>query len=175
MWTKAITFMAHFSVLLLAMILIGTIASKEVNTASIEALKKEFKTEIQKENRDLNSKILSLKENLETYQATREARAKLYAERIDTLYDLYRNDPSKIERSATDTSIIPATSENFSFLESRINKVNTSLDDKTNALETKLSILESKVKNLENENRDLKTQQKVVNNNLNNNVVNVQK
>lgn len=172
MWTKAITFIAHFSVFLLAMVLIGTIASKEVNTASLEALKKEFKTDIQRENKDLNSKILSLKENLETYQATREARAKLYAERIDKLYNLYNENPSVIEQTRQEAVVIP---ENFSYLETRINKVNGLVDERTNSLESRLSVLETKVKNLETENRELKIQQRVVNNNLNNNVVNVQK
>lgn len=175
MWTKAITFIAHFSVFLLAMVLIGTIASKEVNTASLEALKKEFKTDIQRENKDLNSKILSLKENLETYQATREARAKLYAERIDKLYNLYNENASVIEQPRQTSVVIPQSPENFSYLETRINKVNGLVDERTNSLESRLGVLETKVKNLETENRELKIQQRVVNNNLNNNVVNVQK
>lgn len=172
MWTKTITLIAHFSVILLAIVLVGTIASKEVNTASLESLKKELKAELNRESINLNTKILSLKENLETYQSTREARAKLYGDRIDTLYNLYKENPSKIEG---DGAVVEVSNNNILYLESRINKIASLVDNNNNALQTKVDILESKVKSLEQENRTLKLQQKVVNNNLNNNVVNVQK
>lgn len=173
MWTKTITLIAHFSVILLAIVLVGTIASKEVNTASLESLKKELNAELHRESINLNTKILSLKENLETYQYTREARAKLYGDRIDTLYNLYKENPSKIEG---DGAVIDFNNNNnLLYLESRINKIAALVDNNSNTLQTKVDILESKVKSLEQENKTLKLQQKVVNNNLNSNVVNVQK
>ena len=64
---------------------------------------------------------------------------------------------------------------NITYFESRINRLAVNQDSYQNGTATTLSMLEQRVRSLEAENKTQKTQQKIINNSTNNNLVNVQK
>lgn len=72
-------------------------------------------------------------------------------------------------------NITKTISNNLEYLEVKVNRVARNVDDYQNSSTTRINILEGRVTALELENKALKLQQKTINNNLNSNVVNVQK
>lgn len=69
--------------------------------------------------------------------------------------------------------ITKAISNNLQYVETRVNRLSRNVDEYQSSMSTRQDILEGKVKALEQENKNLKNQSKVINNNLNNNVVNL--
>lgn len=69
--------------------------------------------------------------------------------------------------------ITKAISSNLEYTEVRLNRLSRQQDEYQSSMSTRQDILEGKVKALEQENKNLKNQSKVINNNLNNNVVNL--
>lgn len=65
-----------------------------------------------------------------------------------------------------------AISNNLSYIESRLNRLAVNQDSYQNGTANSLLILEERIKVLESENKGLKSQQKIINNNNNLNVVN---
>lgn len=71
--------------------------------------------------------------------------------------------------------ITKAISSNLEYTENRVNRLSRNVDEYQSSMSTRQDILEGKVKALEQENKNLKNQSKVINNNLLNNSVTVQK
>lgn len=72
-------------------------------------------------------------------------------------------------------TITKTISSNLEYMEVKVNRVARNVDDYQNSSATRINILESRVTALELENKNLKNQSKVINNNLLNNSVTVQK
>lgn len=163
-------------IIVLALVLITTITTKHSSNAALEDFQKRVDERFQADNLIYNNKIKTLEDNLNRYQQLREQRAQLYSKRLDELYDLYKKDPAPIDSAKVikiedynKPSIEPSIDKNFNFLEQKINKVDEKADTNNNKTEQRLNILEQRV-NLLNSNKASNV--KVVQTNLNNQVVN---
>lgn len=163
-------------IIVLALVLITTITTKHSSNVALEDFQKQVDERFQADNLVYNNKIKTLEDNLNRYQQLREQRAVLYSKRLDELYDLYKKDPTPIDSSKavkiedySKPQTEPSIDKNFNFLEQKINKVDEKADTNNSKTEQRLNILEQRV-NLLNANKASNV--KVVQTNLNNQVVN---
>ena len=173
MWLRILKVVFHISITALALILIVSMATRQINTLSFDNLESRLNDKIIQNKKDSDEKVRIVQNNLDTYQATREARAQLYAKRLDTLYELYKKDPSVIVNANPTAAQVVANSiepvqHNFTYLENRTNKVDEKVDSMDNRLSSRLTVLEQRVEVLQN---DKKSGSKVIQTNINNNSI----
>lgn len=185
MWYKILSVVAQISILILAIVLIVSIATRQASLAPVEALEKRVNVKLDSQQSYLNEKIKTVQDNLDRYQQIREARAQLFGERLDEMYKLYVKDPTPLMVSApkfAQDDKLPSTDieqckkiidSNVVYLENKTNKVSQTADELRTETTSRLGVLEARVKALENENRVLKTESKVINNNNSNAVINM--
>lgn len=152
MWiTKIIGVLAQLCVIILAILLVYQFSSKQIYDGRIDSIERDLTAKIDDNKKYLNDKIIVQQDNVNRYIQLREDRANLFAQRLDTLYDLYKKDPAPVDNASLPKPIDPVVEhpidKNFTYLEQRINKVDEKADTNNNKLESRLNILEQRVSN----------------------------
>lgn len=189
MWfIKIISVIAQILVILLAGFLVSQFSFKQFSESRFKSLEEKLTARIDQDRQYLNDKIITVSDNVNRYQTNREERAKLYGQRIDELYALYKENPEPILKASElvvskpreksdevkdDGSAKKLLDANLKYTESRINKIAEQLDNNWNEGKSRLEVLDARIRVLESENRALKTQPRIMNTNNNLNNVNV--
>ena len=154
---------SHAIIIVLAIVLITKITTKESSHSALDEFKKEITQKIDSDKASTDNKIKTVEDNLNRYQQLRESRAVLFSKRLDELYDLYKKDPSPIDSAKTVVKDFNSESANFGYMENKINKVDEKVDNVSSKVSSKLLILEQRVESLQFEN---KTGQRIINTNI---------
>lgn len=173
MWLKVLSITSQISVLVLASVLVAELIGKQANTASLGALRSELFEELTKDRDNYNDRFLRLKDELVTYQNTREKRATLFGERLEVLETYLRIKPASSvpspqynkDKQVDYSSVID---NNLQYLEDKINRSQNDSMLYIQQVEARILVLESRVKAIEEENTKLRREAKVINNNANN-------
>lgn len=182
MFLKALTGFAQAIIIVLALTLLITITSKHSSTLELESLERKVDASLVSYGKRYDERIKTVQDNLETYQLSREARAKYISERVEEMYAEYKKSkpvttpllmPSPEAISSDNPDLKKTIDNNLTYVEGRLNKLSMGLDSLKNQYEGDVSVLRERVKALESENKALKTQSKVINNNNSNAVINV--
>jgi len=175
MFLKVLKGLSHAIIIVLALVLIITITTKQSANTALEDFQRQVQDRFDVEKKNYEGKIKVVEDNLNRYQQLREARAQLYAQRLDKLYELYQKDPAPIVNANTTSAQIVASvlphndsviDKNLSYFESKANKLDEKLDSVDNRLSARVSVLEQRVEGLQ---QDKKSGTKVINTNINNN------
>ena len=173
MWLKLLSICSQISVLVLAAVLVAELIGKQANTASLGALRSELFEELKKDRDNYNDRFLRLKDELVTYQNTREKRATVFGERLEVLETYLRIKPANVKAPIEDdknkqvdySSVID---NNLQYLEDKINRSQNESMLSVQQVESRILVLESRVKAIEEENTKFRREAKVINNNANN-------
>jgi len=174
MFLKVLKGLSHAIIIVLALVLIITITTKQSANTALEDFQRQVQDRFDVEKKNYEGKIKIVEDNLNRYQQLREARAQLYAQRLDKLYELYQKDPAPIVNANTPAQIVASAlphndsviDKNLSYFESKANKLDEKLDIVDNRLSARVSVLEQRVEGLQ---QDKKNGTKVINTNINNN------
>lgn len=177
MWLKVLNVLAQIIIIILALVVVFTMSKKQMIDSTFSSFQKRIDEQLAEDRKHYDERIGMVQDNLNRYQLNREQRAKFLTTRIDELYDLYKKDPSPIlksnnpplETSSQAQPEIPVfLDKNFTYVETRLNKIDERLDINYNKLEGRLNILEQRV-NLLNSNKASGV--KVIQNNMNNQTI----
>jgi hypothetical protein len=173
---KVLNGFAQGSIVILALVLVTTITTKHTQNLALEDFQNKVNERFEINKTYYDGKIKNLEDTLNTYQSTREGRAKLYAQRLDELYNLYKQNPDPIDKATGGRLIGIEIAEKIptkpadNYLEQRLNKVEDKVDSNQNRVSARLDIVEQRVLNIQGGSRASNI--KVVNNNLNSNTIN---
>lgn len=71
------------AILVLAIVLVVNITTKQYNSAQVDTVRLEILEQLQKDRKETDERITFLKDEILSYQSTREGRAQLFAQRVD--------------------------------------------------------------------------------------------
>lgn len=80
---KVLTILSQIAIVVLAVVLVINMTTRQYASNQVESIRLEFLDQIQAERKVNAEKFRLLKDELVSYQNTREARAQLFAQRVD--------------------------------------------------------------------------------------------
>lgn len=178
MWLKALNVISQITIIILALIIVIAMSKKQVIDSTFTSFEAKIQARLEDDRKHFDEKVLMVQDNLNRYQLNREQRAQHFSERLDELYSLYKKNPDPIilANSQTPGKIVADTvdpsvgDKNFSYLESKANRIDEKVDSVDSRLSSKVLVLEQRVESLQ---ADKKSNTKVIQNNIqtvNNNV-----
>lgn len=97
-WIRWLSLISQITILILALVLMTNIATRQYNYAQMETIKVQMLDEMYKNKKDSDEKLSLLKEELSSYQTTREGRAKFFAEKVSELEQQVVKDKESFDR-----------------------------------------------------------------------------
>jgi len=165
MFMKVLNAFSQATIIVLALVLIITITTKQSSNAALEDFQRQVNETLQTDKNKSDLKLRTLEDNLNRYQQLRETRAQIFGKRLDELYDLYKKDPSPIvmANASTPETVESVSSQNLVYLEAKSNKVDEKVDLLDSKLTARVGILEKKMHMLQS---DKKNNSKIIQNNI---------
>lgn len=163
MFMKVLNAFSQATIIVLALVLIITITTKQSSNAALEDFQRQVNETLQTDRNKSDLKLRTLEDNLNRYQQLRETRAQIFGKRLDELYDLYKKDPSPIVRMNQTETVESVSSQNLVYLEAKSNKVDEKVDLLDSKLTARVGILEKKMELIQ---ADKKSNSKIIQNNI---------
>lgn len=82
-YIRWVSLLSQLTILLLAIVLVINITTRQYHSAQVDSIRVELIEMIESEKRLHNESLRMLKDELVSYQATREGRAKLFADKLE--------------------------------------------------------------------------------------------
>ncbi|RYY51362.1 MAG: hypothetical protein EOO06_01120 [Chitinophagaceae bacterium] len=164
MWLRILSVTSQITIIILAIVIVITMSKKQLIDSTFTSFEYKINAQLTEDRKRVDEKINTVQANLDRYQLNREQRAAHFTAKLDELYALYKQDPSRIASTNTPTIIsAPEANNNFIYLETKLNKLDEKIDKTDNRLSSKVSIIEKKVEGIQ---LDKSIGQRIINNNI---------
>ncbi len=97
-WIRWLSLVSQVVILILALTLLTNIATRQYNYAQMETVRVEIFDQMYKDRKEFDEKLKLLKEELSSYQTTREGRAKFFGEKVVELEHKIDQNHERINR-----------------------------------------------------------------------------
>ncbi len=97
-WIRWVSLASQIIVLILALVLVTNIATRQYNSAQMDTIRVEMQEQMYKDRKELDEKLKLLKDELSSYQSTRESRAKFFVEKLNSLEDQVKLNNERVNR-----------------------------------------------------------------------------
>lgn len=97
-WIRWVSLASQIVVLVLALVLVTNIATRQYNSAQIDTIRVEIQEQMYKDRKELDEKLKLLKDELSSYQSTRESRAKFFVEKLNSLEDQVKLNNERVNK-----------------------------------------------------------------------------
>ncbi len=97
-WIRWVSLASQIVVLILALVLVTNIATRQYNSAQMDTIRVEMQEQMYKDRKELDEKLKLLKDELSSYQSTRESRAKFFVEKLNSLEDQVKLNNERVNK-----------------------------------------------------------------------------
>lgn len=97
-WIRWVSLVSQIVVLILALVLVTNIATRQYNSAQMDTIRVEMQEQMYKDRKELDEKLKLLKDELSSYQSTRESRAKFFVEKLNSLEDQVKLNNERVNK-----------------------------------------------------------------------------
>lgn len=97
-WIRWASLASQIVILVLALVLVTNIATRQYNSAQMDTIRVEMQEQMYKDRKEFNEKLKLLKDELSSYQSTRESRAKFFVEKLNSLEDQVKLNNERVNK-----------------------------------------------------------------------------